>query len=85
MSRTILLLFHYKTYDLSSLHMVLFEIGVGIFHLKYKKKAAMTSCLTESDQLDIEKKYVVRLRLINYKKLCHVPEKINLKNDANYL
>ena len=84
MSRSIIL-FLYKTYDLSSLHMVLFEIGVGIFHLKYKKKAAMTSCLTESDQLDIEKKYVVRLRLINYKKLCHVPEKINLKNDANYL
>ena len=41
--------------------MVLFEIGVGIFHrLKYKRKAAMTFCLTESDQLDIE-------RLINYK------------------
>ena len=60
MSR-IIILFLYKTYDLSSLHMVLFEIGVGIFHrLKYKRKAAMTFCLTESDQLDIE-------RLINYK------------------
>lgn len=67
MSRSIIL-FLYKTYDLSSLHMVLFEIGVGIFHLKYKRKAAMTFCLTESDQLDIEKAYVVRLILINYKK-----------------
>jgi hypothetical protein len=42
--------------------MVLFEIGVGIFHLKNKRKATMTFCLTESDQLDIEKEYVVRLR-----------------------
>ena len=62
MSRTIILLFLYKTYDLSSLHMVLFEIGVGIFHLKNKRKATMTFCLTESEQLDIEKEYVVRLR-----------------------
>ena len=68
MSRAIILLL-YKTYDLSSLHMVLFEIGVGIFHLKGKRKAAMTFCLTESDQLDIEKEYEVRLWLINYKKL----------------
>ena len=67
MSRAIIL-FLYKTYDLSSLHMVFFEIGVGIFHLKYKRKAAMIYCLTESDQLDIEKEYVVRPRLINYKK-----------------
>ena len=70
MSRTIIFFLN-KTYDLSSLHMkttVLFEIGVGILHLKYKRKAAMKFCLTESNQLDIEKEYVVRLRLINYKK-----------------
>ena len=64
MSRAIIL-FLYKTYDLSSLHMVFFEISVGIFHLKYKRKAAMTFCLTESDQLDIEKAYVVRLIIEN--------------------
>ena len=69
MSRTIIFFLN-KTYALSSLHMVLlcFEIGVGIFHLKYKRKVAMTFGLTESNQLDIEKEYVVRLRLINYKK-----------------
>lgn len=36
MSRAIIL-FLYKTYDLSSLHMVFFEIGVGIFHLWFTK------------------------------------------------
>lgn len=39
--------------------MVLFEIGVGIFHLEYKRKAAIKFCLNESDQLDIEKVYVL--------------------------